>query len=133
MTAAIARDPRIGLKPSLDLLSAYELYEKDYPVYYPDNTATLAMDSPLYKKIEEGLTEQTNIKLENQSDATQTQRIASTAGDSTTTTSRSTCSALAVPGRSQRELGAVRPGNLCCRRSLCRTEGLHSKYVNPSS
>ena len=38
------------------------------------------MNSPLYKKIEAGLTEQTNIKLENQSDATQTQRVAATAG-----------------------------------------------------
>ena len=74
MSAAVARssDPRTGLKPNLDLLTAYELYEKDYPVYYPDMTATLAMNSPLYKKIEEGLTEQTNIKLENQSGATQT-------------------------------------------------------------
>ena len=80
MTAAIARDPRTGLKPNLNLLSAYELYEKDYPVYYPDLTATLAMNSPLYKKIEAGLAEQTTMKLEIQSDATQTQRIASTAG-----------------------------------------------------
>ena len=81
MTAAVARDPRTGLKPNLDLLSAYQLYEKDYPLHLPNITATLALNSPLYKKIEEGLTEQAHIKLENQSDAIQTQRIASTAGE----------------------------------------------------
>ena len=52
MTAAVARsaDPCTGLKPNLNLLSAYELYEKDYPAYGPDLTATLAMNSPRVQK-----------------------------------------------------------------------------------
>ena len=43
-------DPRVGLMPNLDLLSAYKLYEKDYPLFKPDISATLAMNSPLYKR-----------------------------------------------------------------------------------
>lgn len=81
MTAAVARsaDPRVGLKRNLDSLSAYKLHEKDYPLFLPDITATLALSSPLNKETEEGLAKRTNSKLENQSDAAQTQRVARTA------------------------------------------------------
>ena len=62
MTKAL--DPRRGLRPNLDLLSAYAVYEKDYPLFKPDISATLAMNSPLYKRIDETLTEQSQLKAE---------------------------------------------------------------------
>ena len=40
-------DPRKGLRPNLELLFAYKIYEQDYPVFKPDISATLAMNSPL--------------------------------------------------------------------------------------
>ena len=57
-------DPRKGLRTSLDLLSAYKIYEKDYPLFLPDISATSAMNSPLYHRIDETLTLQSlkNIK-----------------------------------------------------------------------
>ena len=51
-------DARKGLRPNLYLLSAYKIYEQDYPVVKPDISATLAMKSPLYKRIEDTLTDQ---------------------------------------------------------------------------
>ena len=54
MTKAI--DPRKGLHRQLNLLDAYKVYEKDYPLYVTDISATLAMDSPLYHRIDSTLT-----------------------------------------------------------------------------
>ena len=67
-------DPRKGLRPNLDLLSAYKIYEKDYPLFKPDISATLAMNSPLYKRIEEGLTEQSQLKAEHDADQARIRR-----------------------------------------------------------
>ena len=68
MTLVASADPRKGLRPNLDLLSAYELYEKDYPLSLPSIAATLAINSPLYKRIEDQLTEQTLNAAENHAD-----------------------------------------------------------------
>ena len=72
-------DPRKGLRPNLDLLSAYKIYEKDYPLFKPDISATLAMNSPLYKRIEEGLTEQSQLKAEHDADHARMRNAAVTA------------------------------------------------------
>ena len=61
-------DPRQGLRPNLNLLSAYKLYEQDYPVFKPDISATLAMNSPLYKRIEDTLADQGQLKAEHDAD-----------------------------------------------------------------
>ena len=61
-------DPRRGLKPNLDLLKAYAIYEKDYPLFLPDISATLAMNSPLFHRIDETLTEQSQLKAEYETD-----------------------------------------------------------------
>ena len=61
-------DPRQGLRPNLDLLSAYKLYEKDYPLFKPDISATLALNSPLYKRIEDILADQSQLKAEHDAD-----------------------------------------------------------------
>ena len=80
MTAAVARDPRVGLRPNLDFLEAYQIYEKDFPLPKPDISATLAIRSPLFKRIEEGLTEQTRAIAEHQSDQATTRRAATESG-----------------------------------------------------
>ena len=72
-------DPRKGLRPNLDLLSAYNIYEKDYPLFKPDISATLAMNSPLYKRIEESLTEQSQLKAEHDADQARMRNAAVTA------------------------------------------------------
>ena len=72
-------DPRKGLRPNLDLLSAYKIYEKDYPLFKPDISATLAMNSPLYKRIEESLTEQSQLKAEHDADQARMRNAAVTA------------------------------------------------------
>jgi len=81
VTAAVARRPRTGLKLNLYLLRAYEVHQIDNHVDDPDFTATMAMNSPLYREIEDTLSEQTQIKLDSESGATQTRRVAATAGD----------------------------------------------------
>ena len=80
MTAAVARDPRVGLRPNFDFLEAYQIYEKDFPLPKPDISATLAIRSPLFKRIEEGLTEQTQAIAEHQSDQATTRRAAVSSG-----------------------------------------------------
>ena len=75
----MAPDPRTGLHKNLDLLSAYKEYERGYPLHLGDISATLAMQSPLYKRIEEGLTNQTQAIAEHQADAAATRRIATEA------------------------------------------------------
>ena len=61
-------DPRQGLRPNLDLLSAYKIHEKYYPLFKPDISATLAMNSPLYKRIEDSLADQSQLKAEHDAD-----------------------------------------------------------------
>ena len=51
----MAPDPRRGLKKQLDLLETYKVYVKDYPVKLPNISATLAINSPVYTRIEETL------------------------------------------------------------------------------
>ena len=80
MTAAAARDPRVGLRPHLEVLEAYQIYEKDSPLPNPYISATLAVRSPLFKRIEEGLTEQTRAIAEHQSDQATTRRVATESG-----------------------------------------------------
>ena len=75
----MAPDPRQGLKKQLDLVEAYNLYEKDYPVKLPNINATLAINSPLYQRIQESLTEQTRGIAEHQADAAATRRISTEA------------------------------------------------------
>jgi len=72
-------DPRQGLRPNLDLLSAYKLYEKDYPLFKPDISATLAMNSPLYKRIQDSLTDQSQLKAEHDADQARMRNAAVTA------------------------------------------------------
>ena len=78
MTKAI--DPRKGLHRQLNLLEAYKVYEKDYPLYLPDISATLAMNSPLYHRIDETLTLQSLNKSEFESDEAQLRGAAMSAG-----------------------------------------------------
>lgn len=80
MAAAIARDPRVGLRPNLAFLEAYQVYEKDFPSPKPDINATLAIRSPLFKRIDEALTEQTQAIAEHQSDQATTRRAAVSSG-----------------------------------------------------
>ena len=72
-------DPRQGLRPNLDLLSAYKIYEKDYPLFKPDISATLAMNSPLYKRIEDSLADQSQLKAEHDADQARMRNAAVTA------------------------------------------------------
>ena len=72
-------DPRKGLRPNLDLLSAYKIYEQDYPVFKPDISATLAMNSPLYKRIQDTLTDQSQLKAEHDADEARIRNAAITA------------------------------------------------------
>ena len=72
----MAPDPRTGLHKNFDLLSAYKEYEQDYPLFLPDISSTLAMQSPLYKRIEEGLANQTQAIAEHHADAAATGRVA---------------------------------------------------------
>ena len=69
MTKAI--DPRQGLHRNLNLLEAYKVYEKDYPLLLPDISATLAMNSPLFSRIDETLTLQSLNKSEYEQDEAQ--------------------------------------------------------------
>ena len=78
MTMSI--DPRQGLHRRLNLLEAYQVYEKDYPLFLPDISATLAMNSPLYDRIKETLTLQSLNKTEFEQDEAQL-RAAAMAGD----------------------------------------------------
>ena len=66
MTNAI--DPRQVLNRNLNLLEAYKVYEKYYPLFLPDISATLAMNSPLYHRIDETLTLQSMSKSEYEAD-----------------------------------------------------------------
>ena len=61
-------DPRKGLRPNVDLLSAYKVYEKDYPWFLPDISATLAMNLQLFNRISETLTLQRLSKSELEAD-----------------------------------------------------------------
>ena len=78
MTKAI--DPRQGLHRQLNLLEAYKVYEKDYPLFLPDISATLAMKSPLYHRIDSTLTLQSLNKSEYEADEAQLRGAAMSAG-----------------------------------------------------
>ena len=80
MAAAVARDPRVGLRPNLDFLEAYQIYEQVIPLTKLDIRASLAIRSPLFKRIEEGLTEQSRAIAEHQSDQATTRRVANESG-----------------------------------------------------
>ena len=49
------------------------------PLFKPDTSATLAMHSPLYKRIEDGLTEQSQLKTEHDADQARMRNAAVTA------------------------------------------------------
>ena len=53
--STVGIDPRQGLHKNLDLLSAYNLYQKDWPLYKPSRLYTSAINSPLFRRIEETL------------------------------------------------------------------------------
>ena len=69
MTKAI--DPRQGLHRQLNLLEAYQVYEKDYPLFLPDTSATLALNNPLFSRIHETLTLQSLSKGDYEQDEAQ--------------------------------------------------------------
>ena len=73
-------DPRKGLHRNLNLLEAYQVYEKDYPLFLPDISATLAMNSPLYDRINETLTLQSLNKTEFEQDEAQLRGAAMAGG-----------------------------------------------------
>ena len=78
MTKAI--DPRQGSHRHLNLLEAYKVYEKDYPLFLPDISATLAMGSPLYHRIDKTLTLQILNKSEYEADEAQLRGAAMAGG-----------------------------------------------------
>ena len=78
MTMSI--DPRQGLHRRLNLLEAYQVYEKDYPLFLPDISATLALNNPLLDRINQTLTLQSLNKTEFEQDEAQL-RAAAMAGD----------------------------------------------------
>ena len=73
-------DPRKGLHRNLNLLEAYQVYEKDYPLFLPDISATLAMNSPLFSRIDETLTLQSLNKTEFEQDEAQLRGAAMAGG-----------------------------------------------------
>ena len=78
MTMAI--DPRKGLHRNLNLLEAYQIYEQDYPLFLPDISATLALNSPLFDRINETLTLQSLNKIEFEQDEAQLRAAAMAGG-----------------------------------------------------
>ena len=78
MTMAI--DPRKGLHRNLNLLEAYQIYEQDYPLFLPDISATLALNSPLFDRINETLTLQSLNKTEFEQDEAQLRAAAMAGG-----------------------------------------------------
>ena len=64
----MAIDPRKGLHRNLNLLEAHKIYEQDYPLFLPDISATLALNSPLFDRINETLTLQSLNKTEFEQD-----------------------------------------------------------------
>ena len=70
-------DPRLGLHKNLDFLSAYKLYETDWPLYKPARLYTQAINSPLFQRIEETLTDQAKAIDGARSDDISTRNIAS--------------------------------------------------------
>ena len=78
MTMAI--DPRKGLHRNLNLLEAYKIYEQDYPLFLPDISATLALNSPLFDRINETLTLQSLNKTEFEQDEAQLRAAAMAGG-----------------------------------------------------
>ena len=73
-------DPRKGLHRNLKLLEAYQVYEKYYPLFLPDISATLAMNSPLFSRIDETLTLQSLNKTEFEQDEAQLRAAAMAGG-----------------------------------------------------
>ena len=56
--STIGIDPRQGLHKNLDLLSAYNLYQKDWALHKPSRIYTQAINSPLFNRIQETLKDQ---------------------------------------------------------------------------
>ena len=73
-------DPRKGLHRNLNLLEAYQVYEQDYPLFLPDISATLALNSPLFDRINETLTLQSLNKTEFEQDEAQLRGAAMAGG-----------------------------------------------------
>ena len=78
MTKAI--DPRQGLHRQLNLLEAYQKYENDYALFLPDISATLALNNPLFSRIDETLTLQSLNKSDYEQDEAQLRGAAMAAG-----------------------------------------------------
>ena len=76
----MAIDPRKGLHRNLNLLEAYQVYEQDYPLFLPDISATLALNSPLFDRINETLTLQSLNKTEFEQDEAQLRAAAMAGG-----------------------------------------------------
>ena len=106
-------DPRQGLHRNLNLLEAYKIYEKDYPLFLPDISATLAMNSPLFSRIDETLTLQSLNKTEFEQDEAQL-RGAAMAGGVPLDQLRQAFRIFRVPMAAA--VGFV-PARFCCRTS----------------
>ena len=74
--STVGIDPRQGLHKNLDLLSAYNLFKKDWPLYKPARLYTSAINSPLFRRIEETLTDQSKAIDGARSDEISTRNIA---------------------------------------------------------
>jgi len=74
--STVGIDPRQGLHKNLDLLSAYNLFQKDWPLYKPARLYTSAINSPLFRRIEETLTDQSKAIDGARSDEISTRNIA---------------------------------------------------------
>ena len=74
--STIGIDPRQGLHKNLDLLSAYNLYQKDWALHKPSRLYTQAINSPLFNRIQETLTDQSKAIDGARSDEISTRNIA---------------------------------------------------------
>ena len=74
--STVGIDPRQGLHKNLDLLSAYSLYQKDWALHKPSRLYTSAINSPLFRQIEESLTDQSKAIDGARSDEISTRKIA---------------------------------------------------------
>ena len=74
--STVGIDPRQGLHKNLDLLGAYNLFKKDWPLYMPARLYTSAINSPLFNRIEETLTDQAKAIDGARSDEIGTRNIA---------------------------------------------------------
>ena len=74
--STVGIDPRQGLHRNLDLLSAYNLYQKDWALHKPNRIYTQAINSPLFNRIQETLEDQSKAIDGARSDEISTRNIA---------------------------------------------------------